>query len=271
MLSPGFKVGKALEMNLWKNTTVWDALGNKDTSQSKSENIGEKNNTVLQIALELSDLVTKGLEAFRFHGTKAEALTTLNEKATDPIQYKDNTYFFDKLTNYLFVYASGFSSYVLAIIDEDYVPPVSGGSSDNKDAKTVPVYRLYNTLTGEHLYTIDVVERASLLKNETASGWIDEGIAWYVSDKAGKPVYRLLDMTGGSEHIYTTDANLRSEYVLKGWRDEGICWYAPVVAGREVFKLQDKNGRVFYTISEAEKKACEEIGCVAEQNEFTAY
>lgn len=140
------------------------------------------------------------------------------------------------------------------------------------EALTVPVHRLYNTKTGEHLYTIDTKEQENLLKNHAVDGWVDEGLAWYVSAQAGKPVYRLNDMTGGKGHIYTTDMAVKSEYITKGWRDEGIAWYSPVESGRIIYKLTDfKTGQTIYTISQTEKDTLQNAGYTCQEADFVAY
>ncbi|HFU4025465.1 TPA: hypothetical protein ACGO0F_001166 [Streptococcus suis] len=66
------------------------------------------------------------------------------------------------------------------------------------------VYRLYNRLNGEHLYTTDANEKNVLFKNH---GWGYEGEAWYAPDAGqGTPVYRLYN-SGLQNHLYTTDTN----------------------------------------------------------------
>lgn len=66
------------------------------------------------------------------------------------------------------------------------------------------VYRLYNRLNGEHLYTTDANEKDVLFKNH---GWGYEGEAWYAPDAGqGTPVYRLYN-AGLQNHLYTTDTN----------------------------------------------------------------
>lgn len=66
------------------------------------------------------------------------------------------------------------------------------------------VYRLYNPLNGEHLYTTDANEKDVLIKQH---GWGYEGEAWYAPDNGqGTPVYRLYN-AGLQNHLYTTDTN----------------------------------------------------------------
>ena len=80
-------------------------------------------------------------------------------------------------------------------------------------ASEIPIYRLYNKYTSEHLYTSDENERNVLYESE---GWGFEGTGWY-APSCGTPVYRLYNAGLGS-HLYTTDLNevsvLTAEY---GW------------------------------------------------------
>lgn len=87
---------------------------------------------------------------------------------------------------------------------------------------SIPVYRLFNTVTGEHLYTKNAAE-----KNHLASGsnWRYEGIGWYSPRESKNPVYRLFSLTTG-EHFYTMSANEKNFLIKNGWRYEGIAWYS---------------------------------------------
>jgi hypothetical protein len=77
----------------------------------------------------------------------------------------------------------------------------------------VPIYRLYNPRTGEHLYTPSDYEYRILFEQY---GWGQEGIAWN-APKNGAPVYRLYHK-GMDKHLYTTNtyevASLTSQH---GW------------------------------------------------------
>ena len=66
----------------------------------------------------------------------------------------------------------------------------------------IPVYRLYNPVSLEHLYTTDAHEVEVLY---TQYGWGKEGIGWY-SSSTGTPVYRLYNPILRN-HLYTSDQN----------------------------------------------------------------
>lgn len=66
----------------------------------------------------------------------------------------------------------------------------------------VTVYRIYNTQSGEHVYTTHQ-EEVNVRVSE--GNWNYEGAAWYCP-KDGIPVYRLYNPVLGN-HLYTTDEN----------------------------------------------------------------
>ena len=69
------------------------------------------------------------------------------------------------------------------------------------ESGTIPVYRVLNPSTNEHLYTIDTNEVRTLVGSY---GWTYEGAAWF-APSSGTPVYRLFQPTLGLHH-YTADA-----------------------------------------------------------------
>jgi len=103
------------------------------------------------------------------------------------------------------------------------------------------VYRLYNPNSGEHFYTLSVVERDSVVK----AGWNDEGVAYDASVKASDsdaaPVYRVYNPNApadNSSHHYTCNAAEAQNLVSLGWRFEGVGFY--------VFPADRKNGMTVY-------------------------
>lgn len=103
---------------------------------------------------------------------------------------------------------------------------VQAGSADD-DSLTgasgeVPMYRLYNLSTGEHLFTADEHEKKVL--TETYH-WRYEGIGWY-APASGTPVYRLYNTSTG-EHFYTMDRNERRVLISQyRWTDENLAFYS---------------------------------------------
>ncbi len=136
--------------------------------------------------------------------------------------------------------------------------PGTGASGAAASAVTEGVYRLYNSHSGEHMYTLSASERDMLVK----AGWTDEGYAWAVTGYSTKPVYRLCN-PNTNDHHYTIDAQERDSLVQLGWRDEGIGWYSSE-GGKAVYRLYNPNahgiGAHHYTIDAAEKDALVEFG-----------
>ena len=95
--------------------------------------------------------------------------------------------------------------------------------ADGADA----VYRMYNTRTGAHFYTVSAAERQEVL---TKYSWFtDEGISWYGSaPRAGTaPMYRFYNQNTRS-HFYTIDPAER-DHIVQSWPQlllEGVAYYA---------------------------------------------
>lgn len=83
-------------------------------------------------------------------------------------------------------------------------------------AETVPVYRLYNPFTQEHLLTSGVAEKDALIR----AGWTLDGIAWNAPIN-GQPVYRLYNPYD-DWHTYTTSLEEIDILTPLGWTVDGI-------------------------------------------------
>ena len=90
---------------------------------------------------------------------------------------------------------------------------VAYADDEGNEAAEVTIYRLYNPLSSEHLWTSDYNEVKTLYAN---NGWGYEGIGWYAADE-GTPVYRLYN-PALSSHLYTSDANeIKTLVANEGW------------------------------------------------------
>ena len=111
---------------------------------------------------------------------------------------------------------------------DDFTPnkdkPAEETTTPSTQRTYIPVYRLYNQYTGEHLYTISETENYNL---STYHGWTAEGIAWSAPSISDYPVYRLYNPYI-SDHLYTTDINEYNSLPANGWTQEGIA-YLPVI------------------------------------------
>lgn len=143
-------------------------------------------------------------------------------------------------------------------------------SDQQGPSKFSPVYRMYNPNSGEHFYTLSIVERDSLI----AATWDYEGISWFIDEtQNGDPLFRLYNPNTGDHH-YTTDADERDALVGFGWKDEGISWHPDLKERTPVYRLYNPNekgaGSHHYTTSLGEYQALDEIGWVAEGERFFA-
>ncbi len=93
--------------------------------------------------------------------------------------------------------------------------------STTPTVKETTVYRLYNHITSEHLFTTNYQEYEMLVNYD----WIQEGVGWR-SYNIGKPVYRLYNPVLG--HLYTTSTEEIAflvgigSYSGEGWSYEGV-------------------------------------------------
>ena len=127
-----------------------------------------------------------------------------------------------------------------------------------KTAYPVPLYRMYNTKTSEHLWTRSKGEYDSCGSGNYAD-WKAEGVAWYVTKKSSKPVYRLYNTKSGDHH-YTTSASEKDKLIASGqWRDEGIAFYSAnnkdtgTISIYRVYNSRLKRGQHHYTKSATER------------------
>ena len=116
----------------------------------------------------------------------------------------------------------------------------------------IPVYRLFNTRTGEHFYTASTSERSRYLN---AGHWNSEGIAWYAPRTSSEPIYRLSNPNNGDEHHYTKSKSEKDWLVGLGWKYDCIAWYSDtdklVPIYRHYHPIQ-RTGNHHYTTSKGE-------------------
>lgn len=136
------------------------------------------------------------------------------------------------------------------------------------EAVTVPMYRLYNPYTLEHLFTGSAVEYDSLGR----AGWIREGVAWYAPEK-GDPVYRLYNPdTDG--HFYTVSQDEKDKCTADGWILDGVVTRsADPDVGIPIFRMfnpfEERNYH-HYTVDENERDTLISAGWVYENPAWCA-
>ena len=100
------------------------------------------------------------------------------------------------------------------------------------------MYRLYNSYTGEHLYTGSVEERDTL----ALVGWTYEGECWVAPVSSDTPVYRLYNpYVEGGDHHYTVSVVERDYLISQGWSYEGVGWYSDDAQTCEVYREYNPN------------------------------
>ena len=123
--------------------------------------------------------------------------------------------------------------------------------------KSIPVYRLFDSRTGEHFFTVSEIEKTQAIAN----GYKDEGIAFRTPEWSQTPVFRFFNGVTG-EHAYSLD---EQKYISEGFVKEGVAWYA--YKERPVYILTNskaKNHRLLLTVSPSEKEALLKAGWTEE-------
>jgi len=104
-------------------------------------------------------------------------------------------------------------------------------SASVSTVQKIPMYRLFNTVTGEHFYTASAYERDGLIKSGI---WNYEGIGWTAPSTSSAPVFRFFNTVTG-DHFYTMSTVERDSLASGGiWRYEGIGWYSETVPALQV-------------------------------------
>lgn len=138
-------------------------------------------------------------------------------------------------------------------------------------AGELPVYRLYNKWSGEHLYTTDISEYHYL----PTIGWRGEGEAWVSYTKVhpdDHPVYRLYNPYTGDHH-YTKDLEEYSYLQDLGWRGEGPIFYFQDSDSVQIYRLFNRwltCGTHLFTTSNGEYNSLQTLGWSAEGVAFYA-
>ncbi|MBO1308049.1 C39 family peptidase [Enterococcus sp. 669A] len=126
-----------------------------------------------------------------------------------------------------------------------------------KAEATIPIYRVYNPNSGEHLHTMNGNEKDFLVN----LGWRYEGISMRVVG-TGRELYRIYNPNSG-EHFYTLDGNERDHLKSVGWNYEGIAWHTPW-EGLPMYRVYNPNtkgaGAHHYTMDANERDSLTRAG-----------
>lgn len=121
----------------------------------------------------------------------------------------------------------------------------------------IPIYRVYNPNSGEHLHTMNANEKESLVH----LGWHDEGISMFVNG-TGRQLFRMYNPNSG-EHFYSLNGNERDNLRKHGWHYEGVAWNTPA-SGVPMYRVYNPNtrgaGGHHYTMDSSERDHLVKVG-----------
>lgn len=110
--------------------------------------------------------------------------------------------------------------------------------AQSASAAEVDVYRLYNKVSHEHLYTASKHEYDTLPTK--SRDWVREGVnfrEYSTASASTKAVNRVYNPKSG-EHIYTQDSNEVKVLTGKhGWKSEGVAFHAPKTSSNPVYRV----------------------------------
>lgn len=116
------------------------------------------------------------------------------------------------------IYTDSFESEAVDHVYDDIYDLICNACGDERPANSVPMYRVYDPNSGEHVYTGSVEERDFLV----SAGWNYEGVAFNFP-LIGTPVYRLYNPVSG-DHLYTMDEDEKARLIAEGWNNEGVAF-----------------------------------------------
>ncbi len=139
----------------------------------------------------------------------------------------------------------------------------SGELCDTSEIKYTPIYRLYNTRTGFHLYTRGEEDRESILNRWNDFEFTDNMPAFYASlEKTCEnttPIYRLYNNRTGA-HLYTRGEADKDKILAKykdfEFTDWGPAFYASLEddGTTPIYRLYNtRTGVHLYTVGEADR------------------
>ena len=137
------------------------------------------------------------------------------------------------------------------------------------NVEALPMFRLYNRWSGEHLFTMDNAE----VKNLTPLGWTYEGVAWQTPSWSDTPVYRLYNHWSG-DHFYAANHEEYEHLHSLDWSQEGIAFFsADKDTGAPIYRLFNKwlaRGTHLFTTDKSEYDNLVKIGRSGEGIAFRA-
>jgi hypothetical protein len=135
-------------------------------------------------------------------------------------------------------------------------PGAAGAAAGDK----VPLYRLGNQSTGDHMFTTQF----SQVTSAEAQGWKDEGVAAYLMKTqvpGTEPFYQLVK---GNDHFYTANPSERNLVLSRGFQDGGVAGYiatSQMPGTVPLYRMVSTRTPLhFYTTSQQEVNSAQSIG-----------
>ncbi len=167
--------------------------------------------------------------AIKFNGVTKASMSQLNK--LDVVQVANTEYLRRVGTEGTMTTYDTLKSYLTSNHSVSLGTATVSSNVEIQYAKVSPVYRMYNMVTSEHLFSTNKVEYDDwVLKGaNNEDNWIGEGIDWLAPESSSSTVtvHRLynegLGAMGHSSHYYSSDiteiANLIANH---GWIDDGV-------------------------------------------------
>ena len=162
-----------------------------------------------------------------YHPHVCDFIKSLNRSGVPGLLTLDN----QSSVEGLFFYTTSVPERDSAISQSQYQDAgIAGYVLSSPAAGTVPLFRLYYTPSGDHLYTTSASEASAA----AAAGYKNEGTACYlypsrVPDTV--PLYRLYNQQAGY-HFYTASVYEKNAAIVQsGWNDEGVAGFIFASAG----------------------------------------
>ncbi len=203
---------------------------------------------------------------YRFvNHTNGDHFYTISQEEKDYItQHLSTIYASEGIAFYAYPHKAAGTTTVYRFINHangDHFYTANDGEAATLDNATKmanhTIYRFINTTTGNHFYTADENEKRTLLQNRTPYRY--EGAAFYAfrdPKNNAQPVYRFNHTITGN-HFYTISTHEKDQLssTASGYIYEGVAFYAyptPTVGTLPVHRLYNTRDH-FYTINDIEK------------------
>jgi len=152
--------------------------------------------------------------------------------------------------------------------EEEPKPPVPTITPYPVNSGEEAIYRLYNKVSGEHIYITDVNYGNGLIASGT---WSYEGIAWIAPKKSDIPIWKLTNPSNGVS-MYVSKYKELCILGESGWKVDGIVFHGAKESdtGRIYRAYNPNTGQHLFTASVDEYESVIRAGWNGENVDFYA-